>query len=327
MASAEAVDVHQHLWPAPLVDRLRARTRTPYLRGWTLYTRGEPAYEVDPSHHDVQRRIAADHEEGVGLACVSLSAPLGIENLVRPEAGALLAAWHEGARELPGHFRAWASVPMVDPDLDELAGLLRDGFVGVQLPATDLLSPAAWERAAPVLRVAEEAGKPVFVHPGPELTRPLAGRLPSWWAPVVGYTGQLQAAWWGWHAIRGRELFPSLRLLFAAGAGLAPVHHERHVARGGDTPTIDRDVFVDTSSYGPQALDALVRVLGIDVLALGSDRPYAAPLARLLGDAATHAIRSTNPRRLLAGEVAKHETGHETGHETRVEGRTWPRAS
>ena len=36
MASAEAVDVHQHLWPAPLVDRLRARTRTPYLRGWTL---------------------------------------------------------------------------------------------------------------------------------------------------------------------------------------------------------------------------------------------------------------------------------------------------
>ena len=53
-----AVDVHQHLWPAPLVDRLRARARTPYLRGWTLYTRGEPAYEVDPSQHDVQRRIA-----------------------------------------------------------------------------------------------------------------------------------------------------------------------------------------------------------------------------------------------------------------------------
>ena len=160
------------------------------------------------------------------------------------------------------------------------------------------------------------------MHPG--RSHPPAGRrLPSWWAPVVGYTGQLQAAWWGWQAVRGRDLFPSLRLLFAAGAGLAPVHHERHVARGGDRPTIDRDVFVDTSSYGPQALDALVRVLGIDVLALGSDRPYAEPLARLLGDAATHAIRSTNPRRLLAGEAAQQKTGHET----RVEGRTWPRAS
>ena len=320
MGAALATDVHQHLWPEQLVDRLRARSRTPYLRGWTLYTRGEPAYDVDPAHHDVGRRIEADQEDGVGLACVSLSAPLGIENLVRPEAVGLIAAWHEGARALPGHFRAWASVPMVDPDLDELAGLLRDGFVGVQVPATDLLSPAAWERAGAVLRVAEAAGKPVFVHPGPEIGRPLAGPLPEWWAPVVGYATQMQAAWWGWQAVAGRALFPALRVLFGAGAGLAPVHQERHVARGGESSTIDPEVYVDTSSYGPQALDALVRVLGIDVLALGSDRPYARPIDRILGDAATHAIRVANPRRLLDGpEISQHQE--------RVEGRTWPRAS
>jgi 6-methylsalicylate decarboxylase len=319
MAAADAVDVHQHLWPEQLVDRLRARTRAPYLRGWTLHTHAEPPYEVEPAHHDADRRIEADHEDGVGLACVSLSAPLGIEGLVRPEAGALLSAWHDGARALPGHFRAWASVPTVDPDLDALAGLLSAGFVGVQLAATDLLSPAAWERAGDVLTVAERAGKPVFVHPGPEVARPLSGDLPEWWAPVVGYTTQLQAAWWGWHAARGRELYPGLRVLFAAGAGLAPVHHERHVARGGEPPTIDPDVYVDTSSYGPQALDALVRVLGIDVLTLGSDRPYAAPLRRLLGDAATHAIRVSNPTRMLTGDDAQQVRGEE--------GRSWPRAS
>jgi hypothetical protein len=319
MAAAAAVDVHQHLWPEQLVDRLRARTRAPYLRGWTLHTHAEPAYEVDPADHDVPRRIEADHEDGVGLACVSLSAPLGIERLPRPEAAALVAAWHEGARALPDHFRAWASVPQVDTDLDELTSLLDGGFAGVQLPATDLSSPAAWERAAAVLAVAERAGKPVFVHPGPESSRPLDGTLPDWWAPVVGYTTQLQAAWWGWHAVRGRELFPRLRVLFAAGAGLAPVHHERHVARGGEPPTIDPDVFVDTSSYGPQALDALVRVLGIDVLALGSDRPYAAPLRRLLGDAATHAIRVVNPTRMLTGDDTRELSG--------VGARTWSRAS
>lgn len=319
MAAAEAVDVHQHLWPEQLVDRLRARTRAPYLRGWTLHTDAEPAYEVDPADHDVQRRIAADHEDGVGLACVSLSAPLGIEGLARPEAAALIGAWHDGARGLPEHFRPWASVPAVDPDLDELADLLRGRFAGVQVPATDLLSPAAWERAGDVLAVAERAGKPVFVHPGPEPSRPLSRDLPTWWAPVVGYATQLQAAWWGWQAVRGRELFPGLRVLFAAGAGLAPVHHERHVARGGEPSRIDRDVFVETSSYGPQALDALVRVLGIDVVALGSDRPYAAPLRRLLGDAATHAIRVVNPTRLLGGENTS---------DLRVkEARTWPRAS
>jgi predicted TIM-barrel fold metal-dependent hydrolase len=205
---------------------------------------------------------------------------------------------------------------MVDPDLDELDALLRDRFVGLQVPATDLLSPAAWERAGAVLGVAEEAGKPVFVHPGPEVVPSLTGTVPEWWAPVVGYVTQMQAAWWGWHAVRGRALFPTLRVLFGAGAGLAPVHHERHSARGGETPKIDPRVYVDTSSYGPQALDALVRVLGIDVLALGSDRPYAQPLDRLLGDAATHAIRVANPQRLL--------------HDYRidqVEAKTWPRAS
>ena len=321
MGAALATDVHQHLWPEQLVDRLRARSRAPYLRGWTLHTRGEPAYDVDPAHHDIGRRIEADQADGVGRACVSLSAPLGIENLVRPEAVGLIAAWHEGARALPDHFRAWASVPMVDPDLDELAGLLRDElFVGVQVPATDLLSPAAWERAGAVLRVAEDAGRPVFVHPGPEVGRPLAGTLPEWWAPVVAYATQMQAAWWGWQAVGGRALFPRLRVLFGAGAGLAPVHHERHLARGGGPSTIDPEVYVDTSSYGPQALDALVRVLGIDVLALGSDRPYARPIDRIFGDAATHAIRVANPRRLLDGPDI-------TQHQERVEGRTWPRAS
>ena len=76
-----AIDVHQHLWPDELVDRLRARTRPPYLRGWTLHTDGEPPYVVDPSAHDPHPRVTADREAGIGVACVSLSAPLGIEAL------------------------------------------------------------------------------------------------------------------------------------------------------------------------------------------------------------------------------------------------------
>jgi predicted TIM-barrel fold metal-dependent hydrolase len=320
MGEASAIDGHQHVWPEPLVDRLRARTRPPYLRHWTLHTHGEPAYDVDPAHHEPAARADADRRSGVGLACVSLSAPLGIESLARSEAGELIDSWHEGARSLPEHFAAWASTPVVEPDLDELADLLRDGFVGVQVPATELASPQAWERAGEVLRVAEEAGKPVFVHPGPTAADPSGAGLPAWWAPVVGYTAQMQAAWWAWHAVRGRELFPALRVLFGAAAGLAPVHHERHAARGGESLTIDPDVFVDTSSYGPQALDALVRVLGIDVLTLGSDRPYGVPIDRLLGDAATHAVRVANPRRLLTGN-------HSTQDLTRTEGQPWPRAS
>ncbi len=295
-----AIDVHQHLWPDELVDRLRTRSRAPYLRGWTLHTDGEPPHEVDPAGHDVAERVATDQQAGVVTACLSLSAPLGIEGLLRPEAQPLIDAWHRGVRELPDHFRAWVSVPSEDPDVASLAPLLgEDRFVGLQLPATDLLTPFGWERSAALLLAAELAGKPVFVHPGPEPRRVLAGRLPEWWAPVVGYTAQLQAAWWGWQAFGGRELFPRLRLLFAAGAGLAPVLVERHALRGGGRTTVDRDVFVDTSGTGARALEAIVRVLGIDGLVLGSDRPYGGPLEEFLGDAATHAVRVANPARLL----------------------------
>ncbi|MET0998870.1 MAG: amidohydrolase [Marmoricola sp.] len=302
---AGAIDVHQHLWPVELVDRLRARSRAPYLRGWTLYTDGEPPYDVDPEGHDVATRVAANQEAGVTTACLSLSAPLGIESLRRPEAQPLIDAWHRGVRALPGHFRAWASVPGENADVVALNGLLADDrFVGQQLPATDLLTPLAWERAAHLLLAAELAGKPVFVHPGPEPRRALAGSLPAWWAPVVGYTAQLQAAWWGWNAVGGRTLFPRLKLVFAAGAGLAPVLTERHALRGGARTTVDPDVFVDTSGTGERALESVVRVLGIDALVLGSDRPYGEPLREFLGEAATRAVRVANPNRLLTATSA-----------------------
>lgn len=299
------IDVHQHLWPPELIDRLRARSRPPYLRGWRLVINGERPYDLEPQHHDVAERVSADHAVGVGLAGVSLSAPLGIERLPRPEARVLLDAWHAGAARFPEHFMPWASVTTTDPDLGQVRALLAGRFVGLQLPASDLLSPAAWDRMAPVLQVVEEAGKPVFVHPGPVHSEVLAGRLPSWWAPVVGYTAQLQAAWWGWHEASVRASFPRLRVIFAAGAGLAPVHHERHAARGGHGGPLDQRLFVDTSSYGPQGLDALVRALSIDSLVLGSDSPYSAPADAMPGEAARRAVRHTNPLRALGMESAK----------------------
>ncbi|MGD4442193.1 hypothetical protein QT690_22455, partial [Xanthomonas citri pv. citri] len=157
------------------------------------------------------------------------------------------------------------SVHNAEPDLAGLRTLLARGFVGVQLPATRLQRPGDWLRAGEVLEIAAQQDKPVLVHPGPAAA---GADEPGWWAPVVGYVAQLQAAWWAWHALDGRQHFPGLRLVFAAGAGLAPLQHERLTARGGTTRPVDPDVFVDTSSYGPQGLDALVRVLGIDTVVL-----------------------------------------------------------
>lgn len=293
------LDVHQHLWPPALLDALRRRSRPPMVRGWVLHLAHEAPYQVRAADHDVDRRAAL--EDPRARVLLSLSAPLGIESLHPLEAGPLLAAWHDGARQLPAPFAAWASVTATEPDLDGLAKLLIDGFVGLQLPATQLATPAAVETAAPLLRRCEELGRPVLVHPGPVSGGGAAPpATPPWWPALVDYPAQLQAAWWAWHTA-GRQLLPDLRLCFVAGAGLAPVHHERYRARGGGRFVVDRDAFVDTSSYGRQGVDALSRALGIDVLVLGTDRPYAERTDPQLGAAAERAVCVTNPTRLLHG--------------------------
>ena len=295
------IDVHGHLWPGELVDALRRRRTPPRLEGWVLHLEGEAPFEVDPRDHDPDWRASLE-PAGRALSLLSLSSPLGIESLPPADAARLLAAWHEGAAHLPEAFGVWAAVAEDEPDLQQLKHHLQTGFVGLQVPATWLATPDLLESLAPTLAVCEGENRPVLVHPGPSGLHD-ARRLPAWWPAVVSYPAQLQAAWWSWHAV-GRSLLPDLRICFAAGAGLAPVHHERLAARGGTTGRIDPGVFVETSSYGRQAVDALIRVLGLDGLVLGSDRPYCRPVAGedlALGHAAAHAIERTNPHRLLHG--------------------------
>jgi predicted TIM-barrel fold metal-dependent hydrolase len=213
----------------------------------------------------------------------------------------LLDGWHAGVATLPEGFRGWAATTDTDPDLDALKGRLTGGFVGLQVSAPALRTPRSLETLGNVLRLCESLGSPVLVHPGPVPPTP---DVPEWWPAVVDYPAQLQAAWWSWHAA-GRAMFPDLRICFVAGAGLAPVHHERLTARGGGRYVVDAETYVDTSSYGRQGIDALTRVLGIDVIVLGSDRPYAEPADPHLGDAGRHAIWVANPRRLLGETSAR----------------------
>jgi hypothetical protein len=301
-------DIHQHVWPGPLVEELRRRTRPPRLDGWMLITAGEPPFAVDPADHDVRRRAALAARDGVGLAVVGLSSPLGIEYLDPADAGPLLRAYHDGVAGLGETFAGWAAAGLAEIDAPGLARLLDRGFVGLQLPATALADEAGYRRCGPLLDVLARRDRPLFIHPGPAgaagPAAPAAG--PCWWAAVVPYVQQLHAAWFAFRAW-GRPAYPQLRVCFTALAGLAPLHGERLAARGGTDPLtrgiIDPGMFVETSSYGYRAVDAVLRVLGVDALVLGSDRPYAEPLpAGEWGTAVHQAIRVTNPARLLHGD-------------------------
>jgi hypothetical protein len=291
------IDLHQHVWPAPFLGALRARRRAPRLDGWTLELPGERPYAVDPADHDVDARATLAIDEGLDVACVMPSASLGIDRLPAPEADALTAAWLEGALALPAPFRAWAGAGLEDPDPDALQVALDRGAVGLELAADALAAPEGLDRVAPLLDVLERADRALLVHPGPPGAD--VSRRPAWWTPVVPYVSQLHAAWWAW-ADGGRERFPRLRICFAALAGLGPLHGERQRARGGRDRAVDPLTFVETSSYGVRAVDAVLRVLGVDVVCLGSDRPYAQPVAVGLDPSASHALGTRNPERLLA---------------------------
>jgi predicted TIM-barrel fold metal-dependent hydrolase len=306
-----AIDIHQHLWPEPLLAALSRRRRAPMLvrhgDGWSVRVPGEPDAPVDLAAHDPGRRLAALRAEGLDRALIVPSVPLGIEALPAAEAEPLLAAYHDGVAQLPDGLGAWAAVGLDQPDPAALAETLDRGLAGACIAADALASPDGLAALGPVLAVLEARDLPLLVHPGPApatLVREAAPGLPEWWPALTGYVAGMHAAWHAFAAF-GRPQHPRLRVCFVMLAGLAPLHRERLVARGG-AHAPDPDVFVDTSSYGPRAIDAVIRELGVDRLVHGSDVPVIpAAGADVLGAAVRTAVRERNPARLLSPNPAK----------------------
>jgi 6-methylsalicylate decarboxylase len=292
------IDIHQHLWPEPLLRELSRRREPPRLErratGWVLRLHGEPEAPVDLADHDPERRAALVDADGLDRALVAPSVPLGIEALPSGEAEPLLEAYHDGVATLGARFGAWAAVGLAEPDPAALARLLDRGFAGACVAAGALGGPTGFERLGAVFETLECRSAPLLVHPGPATA---AAGVPGWWPALTDYVAEMQAAWHAF-AVWGRPAHPRLRVCFAMLAGLAPLHRERLVARGGVAAS-DPDVFLDVSSYGARAVDAVLREVGVDRLVHGTDRPVGASAELPLGDAVRGALRSRNPSRLL----------------------------
>jgi hypothetical protein len=293
-----ATDVHQHLWPEPLLGLLAARAEAPRLRrtadGWELELAGEAPAAFDVRAHDPAARAALAEADGVERILVAPSSPLGIEGL--PDAQPLLDAFHAGVRELGAPFYTWGSIALAAPDPAAIDALLDDGAAGLCLPASALAGPHELDRIGPVLERLAARRAPLFVHPGPAAV----ARTPAWWPAMTSYIADMQAAWLAW-AEWGRAAHADLKVVWAMLAGGAPLHAERLAARGGPAEAVlDDKAWFDVSSYGPRAVDAMLRVVGVDRLVLGSDRPVANPPSLgSLGPAVRHAVAQVNPSLVL----------------------------
>jgi 6-methylsalicylate decarboxylase len=277
-------DIHQHLWTAPLIEALSRRRELPFIRrehGLTvLFLAGEQPYVIDLGSEAPNSRAELVAHDGLDHALVCLSSPLGIEMLPRAHAVELIDAYHEGALALGEPFGVWGALALDQPDPDDVSRALDRGCVGISLPAGALRSVDMLARLSPVLARIQARGAPLFVHPGRGTRQPAYESSlgdPLWWPALTNYVADMHAAWFLF-ATAARRAFPELRVIFAMLAGLAPLHTERLRSRGGPlTRNADPLVFYDTSSYGPQAVEEMERVVGADQLVYGSDRPVVDP--------------------------------------------------
>ena len=284
-------DLHQHLWPESLVGALAGRSLPPLLRGNTLVLEAEGEFEIEPDAHGPAACIANLDRAGIDVAVVSCPPTLGIDELDEDEAEELRSAYHEGAR---------AAVTASGGRLLALSmGRPEDGFVGAMVAADDL---AQLDRIAPALDELERRGAFVMVHPG--CARPPKG-APDWWAAVVDYTSQMQAAYAAWLA-SGVERWPDLRIVFSILAGGAPFQLERMQARGFDIGSaLHPTIYLETSSYGRRALELCLATFGARQIVFGSDSPVidcclTLDHVRSFGQAALTALCQDNPTTLLA---------------------------
>jgi 6-methylsalicylate decarboxylase len=302
-------DIHQHLWTAPLVEALSHRRELPFIRhehGLTvLFLAGEQPYVINLDTEAPEHRAALVARDGLDRALVCLSSPLGIEMLPRADAVELINAYHEGALALGEPFGVWGALALDQLDPYDVDRALDRGCIGISLPAGALANVEMLARLCPALARIQSRGVPLFVHPGRGARQPTYEASlgdPLWWPALTHYVAEVHAAWFLFATV-ARRTFPDLHVIFAMLAGLAPLHAERLVARGGPVARErDQRIYYDTSSYGPSAIGNMKRLVGAEQLLYGSDRPVIDPEQDVLREL-DWALVSRNAERAFACET------------------------
>lgn len=187
----------------------------------------------------------------------------------------------------PDRFVGLATLPMQAPELavNELERCVKQlGMPGVQIGTHvndwNLDNPALF----PVFDCAQELGAAVFVHPWDMMGK---DRMPKYWLPwLVGMPAETSLAICSVIFGGVLERLPRLRIGFAHGGGAFPgtigrIEHGFNVRPdlcAVDNPVSPRDYlgkfYVDSLVHDEDALRHLLRLIGAERIALGSDYPF-----------------------------------------------------
>jgi len=289
-----AIDFHCHWVPEALAEALRARTEPPMIRVTDGVERIIVYRELLPLLDDLidmDQRLAFMDANSVDIQVLSFPGLFGVDSLPADEAAPLLDIFNEAlAAEIPvrnHRLAGMAALPIADMDLcvQELQkGMTERGFIGAIVPANGFVNRQAAAYFEPLLAEANRLGAHLFIHPGPMpgATGESANEADNAALRhiVLNVQALLSEVTMTVTMTDLLDPYPDLTVQVANLGGTMPFIIERldHVVerRQPDAPLPSsrmNRIYVDTSSFDTQGIEAAARVFGPERVLFGSDCP------------------------------------------------------
>jgi len=324
------IDLHTHIVPEKWIDFREkfGEDRFPHVDHYApccarILIEGEGRREIRENCWSPGRRIEECDATGVTTQVLS-TMPVMFSYWANPQHAADLARFLNDSlagvvAEHPTRFTALGTLPMQDAGLaiQELERCVNQlHFPGVQIGTNVVGKNLDAADLFPVFEAAQSLGAAVFVHPWDMLGRERTAKY--WLGWLVGMPAETALAICSVIFGGVLERLPKLRIGFAHGGGAFPgiVGRVEHgfVCRpdlcGVDNPVNPRAYlgrfYVDSLVHDADALRSLIRLVGAERIALGSDYPF--PLGESRPGALIESmtdLSSATHERLLFGTAAE----------------------
>jgi aminocarboxymuconate-semialdehyde decarboxylase len=317
-----------------------------------INSHGEVQRVIEDNAYDGRARLADCDRHGVTVQVLSptpMMIPDYVDDAVDAAEICRILNDHNAAivSEFPQRFQALGALPMRHPDeaIQEMTRI-RDshGMRGIEINSNinglDLDDPIFF----PIFEAAQEMSMAVFVHPWGGFMTPTEERLKRrmnparHWRPwLVGMAMETALAFDSMHYGRVHQRLPKLRVLYAHGGGAFPallgrLEHGPYcrpdlfesVSPLNPYDTVANcGVYVDTLVHNEAVLEMLIKLLGVERIAMGSDYPY--PLGEIdpfdveiMLDTRGNRCPYPQPKGIYPGHLVEHLAGLNDGDKQRM---------
>lgn len=292
-----AIDFHAHFIAPKLMEMLEARQNDPRITHGTsgsLYHMPVSTLPYASAYYDMEERIEYLDHVGMETQVLSLPGLLGIDYLPIDQSLPMIKVSNDHlaaqSDKYKGRIVALAALPLADVSamLDELKRCVEEfGFLGAILPNNSFLSLEYANALKPLFDYANEKKLHFFVHPGWRADEyPVYDTRPNDPDELLIARGALGVQ----HSISLAMItllytdfldqYPNMTVHMANLGGTFPMvvermHHtvEARFPDANMPPSRKNNLYVDTSSLGPRAIELAVEIYGIDKIVVGTDTP------------------------------------------------------